>query len=284
MRPTISKIQAVEKLFLGNKNQAQEEIAKEVLSSIGEDHLKTLEAKVTAVRRISTALYMPLIGYSRGLACVGSKEANTLERIGSAVKADLMVFYHMQDKHLEEYLVVEYEGGEYAVRNANANSNGANLREIAKLVNGGYYEENERFESLFKDGEYAALQFNGDGHVEVYVGEKYPHWPWIVAKVNERRYAQLLEEGSKYLDAIGRSYPVELDVAYQIAHAFWEEGGSSYELFDFFCELMYNAWMDDKVIDTDISMQEVAYKIHKLAAESKFPQSIDLYDIADLFK
>lgn len=284
MKPTLSKIQKIESLFLNNKNQAQEKVAKEVLSSIGEDHLKILEAKVTAVRRISTALYMPLIGYSRGVACVGSNNANPLERIGSAIRADLMVLYNMEDKHLEEYLVVEYEGGEYAARNANANSNGANLREIAALINGGHYEENERFESLLKDGEYAALQFNGDGHVEVYVGDKYPHWPWIVTKVNERRYGQLIEEGSKYLSAIGHSYPVELQVAYEIARAFSKEGGSSYELFDFFCDLMYQAWMDDKVIDVDVSMQELAYKIHKLAAESKFPWNIELDDVAELFK
>ena len=189
MRATLTNIQRIERIFIDNKNQAEKEIAEEVLSSIGEDHLKTLEAKVAAVRRVSTALCMPIIGYSRGLACFSSREANHLEMIGSAVRADLMVLYNMQDKHLEEYLVVEYEGGEYAARNAKANSNGANLREIAGLINGGYYEENERFESLLKDGEYAALQFNGDGNVEVFVGDGYPHLPWAAAKPNERRYA-----------------------------------------------------------------------------------------------
>lgn len=42
---------------------------------------------------------------------------------------------------LREYLVVTYKGGAYAVRACDGNSLSAIFDEIAKLFNGGYYDE-----------------------------------------------------------------------------------------------------------------------------------------------
>ena len=47
-----------------------------------------------------------------------------------------------------EYIVVTFRGGAISVRNANINSMSANLRELSKLVNGGYYNEVETYQNL----------------------------------------------------------------------------------------------------------------------------------------
>lgn len=41
----------------------------------------------------------------------------------------------------QEFIVVKFKGGALSVRNASANSLVANLREVSKLLNGGYYNE-----------------------------------------------------------------------------------------------------------------------------------------------
>lgn len=47
-----------------------------------------------------------------------------------------------------EYIVVTFRGGAISVRNATMNSMSANLRELSKLVNGGYYNEVETYKNL----------------------------------------------------------------------------------------------------------------------------------------
>ncbi len=49
-----------------------------------------------------------------------------------------------------EYIVVRFVGGEISVRNATHNSLTANIAELAKLLNGGYYDEVEDYIGLKK--------------------------------------------------------------------------------------------------------------------------------------
>lgn len=56
------------------------------------------------------------------------------------------------DKYFQEFIVVTFNGGARSVRNANCNSNMANLVELGKLVKGGYYDEVEYYNSLTKNG------------------------------------------------------------------------------------------------------------------------------------
>ena len=74
----------------------------------------------------------------------------TLEdgKCGSLIRAELKVFINTESDQYYEYLVVTYRGGAIAVRNCKANSISADLREIAKLANGGYYDEVEWFREL----------------------------------------------------------------------------------------------------------------------------------------
>lgn len=77
------------------------------------------------------------------------------ELAGSTVKK---VEYEVYTKefdgttYFEEYIVVTYNGGAKAVRNATGNSNTANFRTIGGLVNGGYYDEVERYINLENNG------------------------------------------------------------------------------------------------------------------------------------
>ena len=50
----------------------------------------------------------------------------------------------------QEYIVVRFVGGEISVRNATYNSLAANIAELGKLLNGGYYAEVEDYIELKK--------------------------------------------------------------------------------------------------------------------------------------
>lgn len=54
--------------------------------------------------------------------------------------------------YYQEYLVVTFRGGAKSVRNSNGNSNTANLRELGKLVDGGYYVELDAYNALEENG------------------------------------------------------------------------------------------------------------------------------------
>ena len=49
-----------------------------------------------------------------------------------------------------EYIVVKFVGGAISVRNAAANSHTANIEEVSKMLNGGYYSEVEEYKDLKK--------------------------------------------------------------------------------------------------------------------------------------
>jgi hypothetical protein len=44
-----------------------------------------------------------------------------------------------------EWVIVHFDGGGFSARNVNGNSHTANFREIAKLIDGGYYIENSDY-------------------------------------------------------------------------------------------------------------------------------------------
>ena len=44
-----------------------------------------------------------------------------------------------------EWIIVHFNGGAISARNVNGNSHTANFREIAKLIDGGYYTENNDY-------------------------------------------------------------------------------------------------------------------------------------------
>lgn len=66
---------------------------------------------------------------------------------------------------IEEFLIVKYQGGAWAARRANINSNSVNFQEIGRLLNGGYYDEVDAVEKLDKKA--CRLILGHNGKVEV---------------------------------------------------------------------------------------------------------------------
>lgn len=57
------------------------------------------------------------------------------------------VFRQKKTGYYQEYVVMHYRGGAIAVRTVNGTSHSGILREIAKMVDGGYYEEVDAYKS-----------------------------------------------------------------------------------------------------------------------------------------
>lgn len=90
-------------------------------------------------------------GIVNKLSSVMSRGAEySVSAIGSCSGCELRVYLIPKgDSYsVQEMLVIHYRGGAYAARNATHNSNSANFQEIGRLLNGGYYEENEALEGL----------------------------------------------------------------------------------------------------------------------------------------
>jgi hypothetical protein len=55
------------------------------------------------------------------------------------------------DCYYSEYVVVTFRGGAQSAKTVSGNSNTANLRAIASIVDGGYYEEMQTFNALVEE-------------------------------------------------------------------------------------------------------------------------------------
>ena len=145
------------------KRKLGSEEAKKVIfaTELSPFSLECLRAKKAAMAKIGEAFRYPY----------ENKEGIEpyLMSYGSAVGCTLMVYYDPKHKCVEEMLTVTYLGGAVAARCANINSVGADLREVAKLIDGGYYDEVEKFEWLEKEA--FEIEFDGEGHPIVYAPE-----------------------------------------------------------------------------------------------------------------
>ena len=68
------------------------------------------------------------------------------EAIPNIADIHLDVFETEDEKHT--YIVVEFICGAISVRNARGNSITANIEELSKMLNGGYYDEVEYYKNL----------------------------------------------------------------------------------------------------------------------------------------
>lgn len=145
------------------KRKLDKEEAKKVLfaSGLKPFSLECLRAKKVAMAKIAEAFRYPYEN-KEGI------EPNLLS-YGSAVGCALRVYYDPKHGCVEEMLTVTYLGGAVAARCANVNSVGADLREVAKLLDGGYYDEVGEFERLEKGA--FEIEFDKEGHPVVYAPE-----------------------------------------------------------------------------------------------------------------
>lgn len=62
-----------------------------------------------------------------------------------------------ESHYYTEFAVVTFVGGGISVRNISGNSNNANFREIAKLIDGGYYDEIEYYNRVKESGTFVEV-------------------------------------------------------------------------------------------------------------------------------
>ena len=62
-----------------------------------------------------------------------------------------------KDSEPQEFVIITFYGGAISVRNVHMNSHSAILREIGRLVDGGYYEEVKYYNSLHKNKDWKLL-------------------------------------------------------------------------------------------------------------------------------
>ena len=94
---------------------------------------------------------MEKIAFVRGLNETISKYIDNVDSI------KYHVFKHKEKGWVDEYLFIGFKGSGYLVRNCSGNSKIAILREIARLIVGGYYEENKTYESHLKNKDWEQI-------------------------------------------------------------------------------------------------------------------------------
>ena len=84
------------------------------------------------------------------------KLSEALEISTTTVKSvDYEVYQKELDQdttYFEELIIVTFVGGAISVSSANGNSDSANFKEIARLIDGGYYDEVRFYENLLNEG------------------------------------------------------------------------------------------------------------------------------------
>ena len=66
-------------------------------------------------------------------------------------KVDYIIFNHIANPWVEEFVVVTFKGGAISVRTCSGTNCSGILTAVAKLIDGGYYDEVDHFEKLFAD-------------------------------------------------------------------------------------------------------------------------------------
>jgi hypothetical protein len=90
---------------------------------------------------------------SRGFA--NTTKGHTVE----GIRYEVLFKENELGQHFSEWLTIRYFGGAEAHCCISGNSNSANFRAIAKMVEGGYYDENEHYQILFSK-EWKLLDLN----------------------------------------------------------------------------------------------------------------------------
>lgn len=80
---------------------------------------------------------------------------SNVERVDYEVYSKLSPDGH--DTWYTEFAVVTFVGGGKSVRVISGNSNNANFREIAKLIDGGYYDELEFYKRVKESGTFVEV-------------------------------------------------------------------------------------------------------------------------------
>ena len=160
---------------MNKKKITDEKLISEILEKSGlvGERLEELKAKTMVIAGLSVVLKS------------SATSGNYYTYVGTATGCELRTYVEKHEAdgkeewEAKEYLIVHYRGGAWAARHSTVNSNSANFQEVSRMLNGGYYGENDRIEELEKKA-YAIVLIEKDGkggyvvHDEpvVYAGEE----------------------------------------------------------------------------------------------------------------
>lgn len=160
---------------MNKKKITDERLISEILGKSGlvGERLKELVAKTAVIASLSIVL------------ASSAASGDFYAHVGTATGCELRTYVERHEANgkeeweAKEYLVVHYRGGAWAARHSTVNSNSANFQEVSRMLNGGYYGENDRIEELERKA-YAIVLIEKDGkggyvvHDEpvIYAGEE----------------------------------------------------------------------------------------------------------------
>ena len=106
--------------------------------------MRAVRKELYMVKEISNDFISEFSEKARFAHDVG-KCINSVNKGVEGISLMLFAKKHQGEIVFQEYLVIQFKGGAISCRNANHNSNMANLQEIGRLVYGGYYSEVDAF-------------------------------------------------------------------------------------------------------------------------------------------
>lgn len=76
---------------------------------------------------------------------------------GQVIEVRYEAYESKEDSEPQEFIILTFRGGAISVRNVHMNSHSAILRELGRLVNGGYYDEVNYYMDLQNNKEWSKI-------------------------------------------------------------------------------------------------------------------------------
>lgn len=163
-----------------------------------------------------------------------SKAFEVTPRISSVTSIDYEVYRKEIDKditYFAEYIIVNFFGGGKSVRLVNGNSCTANFREIGKLLDGGYYEENRQYETL-EDNGFTLVSISGEDKLKELLSKPMEHIRDVRECFNYCKDGNDVEKVIKMIPNCFGSFEVEYgedEETFTIINYYEENGVDEYE-------------------------------------------------------
>ncbi len=165
-----------------------------------------------------------------------SKVFEATPRISSVASIDYEVYKKEIDKditYFAEYVIVNFFGGGKSVRLVNGNSCTANFKEISKLLDGGYYEENRQYEALADNG-YIPVLLAGEDKLKELLAKPMTHISDVRECFNYCRNSQDVEQVIEMIPTVFGSFEADFKDSdetgtFVIFNEWWTDDGPENE-------------------------------------------------------
>lgn len=107
-----------------------------------------------------------------------------------------------------EFVIVRFFGGGKSVKSVNGNSNTANFKVIGTIIDGGYYDENRRYDSMIEDG-YELIQFSDNMKLDELLAKPMTHISDVHACFNYCKHSKDVERVLKMIPSMFGTFEVD---------------------------------------------------------------------------